>query len=131
MASGNSALALSLHSITTHNVKARTPPLHGIVSLAPSDFVIGAALTVAMVSFFWPSSKNHDEAVLMAGLSAALDRYPTLVGRLLAGGKVGLLMHAEQAFPMPLQFTNQSLLLFFHVLFSHACETHIKTQTIS
>lgn len=101
------ALTLSLHSITTHSVKARTPSSGALVSLGPADFMI-AAIGVTSVSFFWPSSPDHDEAVLMDGLSAALGGYPTLVGRLHAGGKVGgissswlfWLSHGQVSFPM-------------------------------
>lgn len=110
MASPEPAMTLSLHSVKTHNVKARSAPSCGQVSLAPSDFVIGAALSVAMVSFFWPSS-NHDEALLMEGLSAALDGYPTLTGRFQAGGKVSHRLCVGQIMsesPLPLRAGRES-----------------------
>lgn len=78
---------LLLHSVKIHQVNATAPAPPHLLSLAPSDYVIGAALSVAMVAFCWPN--DHDETVLLAGLSAALSGYPTLAGRLHAGGKVG------------------------------------------
>lgn len=86
--SGNLPLTVSLQNVVVKTIKARSPPSPHLVSLPPSDIMLGGAFLTAMVAVFWPSSPAHDEEVLNAGLSAALDGYPIFVGRLQAGGKV-------------------------------------------
>lgn len=71
--------------------------------------MLGGAFLTAMVAVFWPSSPAHDEAVLIAGLSAALDGYPIFVGRLQAGGKVCCVPLTHYPSPAHINECNQNL----------------------
>lgn len=98
---GDLPLTVSLQNVVVEIIKARSPPLTHLVSLPPSDIMLGGAFRTAMVAVFWPVSRAHNEKVLVAGLSAALDGYPIFVGRLQAGGKVCLYgtSHAKECAP--------------------------------
>lgn len=79
---------LALQHVESYTIKARSPAPSHLISLAPTDIMLGAVGSIISVAIFWPNSPAHDLSVLIAGLRAALDGYPTFVGRLQEGGKV-------------------------------------------
>lgn len=90
---GAMPLTVSLQDVDVRMITARSPPLPHLVSLPPSDIMVGGAFGIALVAVFWPASLKDNYTLLMAGLSAALDGYPIFVGRLQSGGKVGSVIY--------------------------------------